>query len=107
MAKEFKNSINIDTLIKYNGVIVRPGKKNFGSGQLIFENWSGGPVEGFFLEPQPIFSKSYFSTSHKTRDPDSTCIDLSVMGKSRLKCTQDEPEGLKCSCQHTDSMIDK
>ena len=80
---------------------IRPGKKNFGSGQLIFENWSGGPVE-FFFEPQPIFSKSYFSTSHKTRDPDSTCIDMSVMAQSRLKCTQDEPEGLKRSCQHTD-----
>ena len=26
---------------------VRPGKKNFGSGQLIFENWSGGLVELF------------------------------------------------------------
>ena len=24
-------------------------KKNFGSGQLIFENWSGGPVEVFFF----------------------------------------------------------
>ena len=31
--------------------ILRPGKKNFGSGQLIFENWSGGPVDlfSFFL----------------------------------------------------------
>ena len=27
---------------------LRPGKKNFGSGQLIFENWSGGPVESHF-----------------------------------------------------------
>ena len=30
---------------------IRPGKKNFGSdqlGQLIFENWSGGPVTFFF-----------------------------------------------------------
>ena len=53
-------------------------EKNIGSGQLIFENWSGGPVEVFFFEPQPIFSKSYFSTSHKTRAPDSTCIDTSV-----------------------------
>ena len=28
-------------------------KKNFGSGQLIFENWSGGPVDlfSFFFEP--------------------------------------------------------
>ena len=24
-------------------------KKNFGSGQLIFENWSGGPVKLFFF----------------------------------------------------------
>ena len=56
-------------------------KKNFGSGQLIFENWSGGPVEVFFFEPRPIFSKSYFSTSHKTRDPDSTCIDMSVIAQ--------------------------
>ena len=32
-------------------------KKNFGSGQLIFENWYRGPVD-FFLEPQPKFSKS-------------------------------------------------
>ena len=37
--------------------IFRPGKK-FGSGQLILENWSGGPVDGFFFEPQPKFSKS-------------------------------------------------
>ena len=37
---------------------VRPGKTNFGSGQLIFENWSGGPVDVFFFEPQPKFSKS-------------------------------------------------
>ena len=28
---------------------VWPGKKNFGSGQLIFENWSGGPVKLFFF----------------------------------------------------------
>ena len=59
---------------------VRPGKINFGSGQLIIENWSGGPVD-FFLEPQPIVSKSYFSTSHKTRDPDSACIDMSVIAQ--------------------------
>ena len=32
-------------------------EKNFGSAQLIFENWSGGPVDVFF-EPQPKFSKS-------------------------------------------------
>ena len=32
-------------------------KKHFGSGQLIFENWSGGPVD-IFLEPHPKFSKS-------------------------------------------------
>ena len=32
-------------------ITLRPGKKNFGSGQLIFENWSGGPVDlfSFFL----------------------------------------------------------
>ena len=36
----------------------RPGKKKFGSGQLIFENWSGGPVDFFFFEAQPEFSKS-------------------------------------------------
>ena len=30
-------------------------EKNFGSGQLIFENWSGGPVDVFFFEPQPNF----------------------------------------------------
>ena len=29
--------------------VIRPGKKNFGSGQLIFENWSGGPVDVFFF----------------------------------------------------------
>ena len=28
---------------------LRPGKKNFGSGQLIFENWSGGLVDVFFF----------------------------------------------------------
>ena len=58
---------------------LRPGKKNFGSGQLSFENWSGGPVEVFFFEPQPKFSKSYFSTSYKTGDPDATCTNMSVM----------------------------
>ena len=25
-------------------IVIRPGKKNFGSGQLIFENWSSVPV---------------------------------------------------------------
>ena len=34
---------------------VRPGKKNFGSGQLIFENWSGGPVAGWPGGPFFIF----------------------------------------------------
>ena len=29
--------------------ILGQGKKNFGSGQLIFENWSGGPVDVFFF----------------------------------------------------------
>ena len=61
--------------------MIRPGKKNFGSGQLIFENWSGGPVEVFFFLNHNLYSKSYFSTSHKTRDPDSTCIDMSVMAQ--------------------------
>ena len=27
---------------------IRPGKKNFGSGQLIFDNWSVGSVDVFF-----------------------------------------------------------
>ena len=68
--------ISIDIVLILN----KARKKNFGSGRLIFENWSGGPVEVFFLEPQPIFSKSYFSTSQKkTRDPDSTCIDMIVI----------------------------
>ena len=41
-------------------VNVRPGKKNFGSGQLIFENWSGDPVKLFiFIEPQPEFSAQF------------------------------------------------
>ena len=43
-----------------------------------------GPVaqlKFFFLEPQPIFSKSYFSTSHKTIDPDSTCVDMGVIAQ--------------------------
>ena len=31
------------------GIWPKAGKKNFGSGQLIFENWSGGPVEVFFF----------------------------------------------------------
>ena len=30
-------------------------KKNFGSGQLIFENWSGGPVTFFFKTTMKIF----------------------------------------------------
>ena len=34
-------------------------EKNFGSGQLIFENWSGGPGDLFF-EPQHKSSKFYF-----------------------------------------------
>ena len=41
-------------------------EKNFGSGQLIFENWSGGPVD-FFLEPQP---KYMYSRSKKCQDAD-------------------------------------
>ena len=32
-------------------------EKNFASGQLIFDNWSVGPVDIFF-EPQPKFCKS-------------------------------------------------
>ena len=35
-----------------------PGIKKTGSGQLIFKNWSGGPVDDFFFEAQPKFSKS-------------------------------------------------
>ena len=42
-------------------------EKNFSSGHLIFENWSGGPVDLFlFFEPQHKSSKSYFSTSLET-----------------------------------------
>ena len=51
--------------------ILRPGKKNFGSGQLIFEIWSGGPVDlfsFFFFEPQHKSSKSYCSKSLKDLD---------------------------------------
>ena len=47
-----------------------PGKKNFGSGQLIFENWSGGPVDVFFFEPQPKFSKSS-ECQHAEMDADA------------------------------------
>ena len=32
-------------------------RKEFGSGQMIIEKWSGGQV-GAFFEPQPKFSKS-------------------------------------------------
>ena len=32
----------------YHTKEIRPGEKNFGSGQLIFENWSGGPADIFF-----------------------------------------------------------
>ena len=31
------------------GKVLRPGK-NFGSGQLIFENWCGGPVDVFLTK---------------------------------------------------------
>ena len=78
---------------------LRP-EKNFGSGQLIFENLSSGLVDLFLLTTTEI-CKSYFSTSHKTWNPDSSCIYTSVIAKSRQKCTQ-EHEGLKCSCQYAD-----
>ena len=54
------------TITIYIGKVktLRPGKKNFGSGQLIFENWSGGLVDlfSFFLNhniniPNPIVQK--------------------------------------------------
>ena len=46
--------------VKINNEHIRPGKKNVGSGQLIFENWSGGPVKlFFFIEPQPEFSTQF------------------------------------------------
>ena len=42
---------------------IRPGK-NFGSGQLIFENWSGGPVEVFFFGTTTyIFQILFFNKS--------------------------------------------
>ena len=48
-------------------LFIARNKKNFGSGQLVFENWSSGPVEiFFFFEPQHKSSKSYFSTSLKS-----------------------------------------
>ena len=52
----------------YYPYILGQEKKYFGSGQLIFENWSGGPLDlfFFFFEPQHKSSKSYFSTSLKT-----------------------------------------
>ena len=54
-------------------------KKNFGSGQLIFENWSGAQLKFFFLNHNQYFPNLIFQ--HKTRDPDSTCIDMSVMAQ--------------------------
>ena len=75
-------------------------RKNFDSGQLIFENLSGGLVDLFLLTTTKI-CKSYFSTSHKTWNPDSSCIYMSVMAKSRLNCTQ-ENEGLKYSYKYAD-----
>ena len=54
--------------MKIGCLILRPGKKNFGSGQLIFENWSGGPVKlFFFIQPQPEFS-AQFSESKVLND---------------------------------------
>ena len=56
----------VSIYIENNHRLIRPGKKNFGSGQLIFENWSGCPVDlfPFFFEldyninlPNLIFQK--------------------------------------------------
>ena len=49
---------------------IKARKKNFGSGQLIFENWSGGPVKHFFLLNHnlnflPNFSESKVLNDHK------------------------------------------
>ena len=48
-----------------DSTFIRPGKKNFGSGQLIFENWSGGPVDLFFEQQLKFSNQIIFSTSHK------------------------------------------
>ena len=58
--------MKIMTGLNMPSIDLGPGK-NFGSGQLIFENWSGGLVDLFsFFEPQHKSSKSYFLTSLKT-----------------------------------------
>ena len=59
--------ISLYLLVFLKMIIVRPGKKILGSGQLIFESWSGGPVDGFFFEPQPEFSKSNATCRHGCR----------------------------------------
>ena len=70
--KQFQHKFKKYYLFKY-----KARKKNFGSGQLIFENWSGGPVDlfSFFLNhniniPNLIFQKVL-----------KTCIDMSVKSK--------------------------
>ena len=40
------SSLTCKKIIKQKGPHIKArNKKNFGSGQLIFENWSGGPVD--------------------------------------------------------------
>ena len=43
--------------------------KTFNSGQLIFENWSGGPVDVFF-KPQPKFFPNLINANMQTWMPD-------------------------------------
>ena len=71
-------------------LLLRPGIKNFGSGQLIFENWSGGPVDlfSFFLNnnknlPNPIFEQ-VLKLEIQIK-PVLICVSCR---KGRIKCTQ-------------------
>ena len=72
-------------------IILRPGKKkNFGSGQLIFENWSGGPVDlfSFFLNQNINLPNLSFQQVLKLEVQIKPVLIRVSCRKGRLKCTQ-------------------
>ena len=84
----------------------RPGRKKFGSGQLIFENWSGGPVD-VFSEPQPKFSKSNeYQHAEMDADAEVACAGCQVMAADSL-CSRHGERGKLEGGLGTDRILTK
>ena len=89
-----KCGVPLDKFLVWYRIIISPylgQEKKFGSGQLIFENWSGSPVEVFFLNHSLYFPNLIFQQVIKLGIQIQPVIDMSVMARIFFICVKIDP----------------